>query len=182
VSATTVETPPTTQPTLPPGSSRPGGVAWRAGAASGTVTDLPVTCPSCAPAMFVVAADRPEVTSPEAAAEILVPPLRGRDRERCVVALLDTKHRLLDVVTVSVGSIDHTFMAPREVFRDALLANASALVLAHNHPSGDPDPSRDDELVTRRLVRAGELVGVEVLDHLVVGGDRWVSLARRGVV
>jgi DNA repair protein RadC len=182
VSATTVETPSTTRPTLPPGSSRPDEVAWRTGAASGTVTDLPVACPSCAPGMFVVAGDRQEVTSPEAAAEILVPPLRGRDRERCVVALLDTKHRLLDVVTVSVGSIDHTFMAPREVFRDALLANASALVLAHNHPSGDPDPSRDDELVTRRLVRAGELVGVEVLDHLVVGGDRWVSLARRGVV
>jgi DNA repair protein RadC len=56
------------------------------------------------------------------------------------------------------------------------------VVLAHNHPSGDPEPSRDDELVTRRLVRAGELVGVEVLDHLVVGGDRWISLARRGVV
>jgi DNA repair protein RadC len=86
------------------------------------------------------------------------------------------------VATISVGSIDHTFMAPREVFRDALLANASAVVLAHNHPSGDPEPSRDDELVTRRLVRAGELVGVEVLDHLVVGGERWVSLARRGVV
>jgi DNA repair protein RadC len=68
------------------------------------------------------------------------------------------------------------------VFRDALLANAAAIVLAHNHPSGDPEPSRDDELVTRRLVRAGELVGVDVLDHLVVAGERWISLARRGVV
>jgi DNA repair protein RadC len=60
--------------------------------------------------------------------------------------------------------------------------NAAAIVLAHNHPSGDPEPSRDDEQVTRRLVRAGELIGVEVLDHLVVGGRSWVSLARRGLV
>jgi DNA repair protein RadC len=126
--------------------------------------------------------DRPEVTAPEAAADLLVPHLVGADRERCVAALLDTKHRLLEVVVVSIGSLANTFMAPREVFRDALVANAAALVLAHNHPSGDPEPSRDDELLTRRLGRAGELVGVELLDHLVVGGDRWVSLARRGAL
>lgn len=125
---------------------------------------------------------RAVLTSPEAAAEVLVPGLAGADRERCLSAVLDTKHRLLAVVTVSVGSLDRTFMSPREVFRDALLHNAAALVLAHNHPSGDPEPSRDDEQVTRRLVRAGELVGIQVLDHLVVGGTRWVSLARRGVV
>jgi DNA repair protein RadC len=157
--------------------------SWRDGPAAGVAGPDLAPCPSCDPERFLATAvGRPEVTSPEAAAEVLVPALRGRDRERCVVALLDTKHRLLDVATVSIGSIDHTFMAPREVFRDALLANAAALVLGHNHPSGDPEPSRDDELVTRRLVRAGELVGIEVLDHLVVGGDRWVSLARRGVV
>lgn len=126
--------------------------------------------------------DRPALTSPEVAAGVLVPRLAASDRERCLSAVLDTKHRLLAVVTVSVGSLDRTFMSPREVFRDALLHNAAALVLAHNHPSGDPEPSRDDEQVTRRLVRAGELVGVQVLDHLVVGGHRWVSLARRGLV
>jgi DNA repair protein RadC len=127
-------------------------------------------------------ATRPALTGPEAAAELLVPALANLDRERCVATLLDTKHRLIEQVVVSIGSVDHTFMAPREVYRDALLANASALVLAHNHPSGDPEPSRDDEQLTRRLVRAGELVGVDLLDHLVVGGERWVSLARRGLV
>ncbi len=125
---------------------------------------------------------RPAVTSPEAAARLLVPSLAHRDRERCVAALLDTKHRLVELVTVSIGSVDHTFMGPREVFRDALLAGASALVLGHNHPSGDPEPSRDDEQLTRRLGRAGQVVGVELLDHLVVGGERWVSLARRGLL
>jgi DNA repair protein RadC len=125
---------------------------------------------------------RPAITSPESAAAVLVPLLAGRDREHCVAALVDTKHRLLGTTVVSIGSIDHTFMAPREVYRDALVANASAVVLAHNHPSGDPDPSADDQAVTRRLAAAGELVGVDLLDHLVVAGDRWVSLARRGVV
>ena len=126
--------------------------------------------------------ERLEVTSPEAAAEILVPLLQDLDREHCVTLNLDTKHRLLATTTVSIGSVDHTFMSPREVFRDALLRGASAIVIAHNHPSGDAEPSRDDELVTRRIGRAGEVVGIEVLDHVVVGQQRWVSLARRGVL
>jgi DNA repair protein RadC len=170
-----------TAPTTP--TSAAGGATWRDGPSLGEVAAVdPAHCVTCAPRRFRPDAPhlRPEVTSPEAAAEVLVPALLDADRERCVAALLDTKHRLLEVVTVSVGSLDHTFMSPREVFRDALVVNAAAVVLAHNHPSGDPEPSRDDELVTRRLARAGELVGVEVLDHLVVGGERWVSLARRG--
>ena len=104
------------------------------------------------------------------------------DREHCLTLNLDTKHRLLATTTVSVGSVDHTFMAPREVFRDALLHGASALVIAHNHPSGDATPSRDDQLLTRRLTRAGELVGVEILDHIIIGHERWESLARRGAL
>ena len=126
--------------------------------------------------------ERLEVTSPEAAAEILVPLLQHLDREHCITLNLDTKHRLLATTTVSIGSIDHTFMSPREVFRDALLRGASAIVIAHNHPSGDAEPSRDDELITRRISRAGEVVGIEVLDHVVIGQQRWVSLARRGVL
>lgn len=157
---------------------------WTEGPTQGTaLLERAPTCAACDRLVYRPGpASRVEVTSPEQAAALLVPRLADADRERCVAALLDTKHRLLEVVLVSVGSIDHTFMAPREVFRDALLANAAALVLAHNHPSGDPEPSRDDELLTRRLTRAGELVGVELLDHLVVGGERWVSLARRGVL
>lgn len=146
-----------------------------------------VGCPRCAAETLHGFApsdidERPQVTSPEAAADLLVPEIGGHDRERCVALLLDTKHRLLTLATVSIGSVDHTFMSPREIMRDGLLANASAIVLGHNHPSGDPEPSRDDEVVTGRIVRAGEVVGVDILDHLVVGGDRWVSLARRGLV
>ncbi len=162
-----------------------GSAGWRTGPDEGQVLlASPPACAQCDRTGFRPPdlAERVEVTSPESVADLLLPELDGRDRERCVAVLLDTKHRLLEVVTVSVGSLDHTFMAPREVFRDALLANAAALALGHNHPSGDPEPSRDDELLTRRLVRAGELVGVELLDHLVVGAGRWISLARRGLV
>ena len=127
-------------------------------------------------------AERDAICSPDEAAELLVPALGPCDRETSMVLTLDVKHRLLSKRLVSVGSIDHTFMSPREIFRIALMDNAAAIVLGHCHPSGDPEPSKDDELVTRRIVRAGELIGVEVLDHLVVGGGRWVSLARRGVV
>jgi len=170
-------------PTGPAGSPRGWREGWRGGASGGRV-GREVLCASCDRSAFLPSRrDRPApLEDPEAAIEVLLPSFAGADRERCLALLLDTKHRLLEAVTVSIGSIDHTFMSPREVFRDALLGNAAAVVLAHNHPSGDPEPSRDDERVTERLVRAGRVVGVEVLDHLVVGGRDWVSLARRGLV
>ena len=150
-------------------------------------TDKRPACPHCAGEGARIhrpgaPEDRPEITSPDAAAEILMPLLDGLDREVCLTLNLDTKHRLIATTTVSVGSVDHTFMSPREVFRDALLHGAAALVIAHNHPSGDAEPSTDDQQVTRRLARAGELVGVEILDHIVIGHERWVSLARRGAM
>lgn len=144
-----------------------------------------VTCPTCAP--FPVfrpgpPAERSQVSCPEDALAIVAPLLTGRDREHCLAVNLDVKHRLLGVVTVSIGSVDHTFMAPREVFRQALLAGASAIFLAHNHPSGDPTPSADDRQVTRRLASAGATLGVDLLDHLVVGDPEWTSLARLGIL
>ena len=128
------------------------------------------------------AAERLLVDSPEVAAGVFGPRLADADRETCMAMLLDTRHRLLDSVTVSVGTLDHTFMSPREIFRDALLANAAAVLVAHNHPSGDPEPSRDDIAVTARLVKAGGVVGIDLLDHLVIGHRAWTSLARRGHV
>jgi DNA repair protein RadC len=99
-----------------------------------------------------------------------------------LLVALDTKHRLIAVSTVSVGTADHTFMGPREIFRDALLAGATAIFLAHNHPSGDATPSADDRQITRRLAQAGSVLGVDVLDHLIIGDPDWTSLARKGVL
>lgn len=127
--------------------------------------------------------DRPSITSPEAAASELLDIFEDLDREACVMLVLDTRHRLLGVELVSVGSVDHTFMAPREVFRTALLRGAAAIVLAHNHPSGDCAPSPDDAQVTKRLGEAAQIIGVDLLDHLVIGhGGSWSSLARAGVL
>jgi DNA repair protein RadC len=139
-------------------------------------------CDRCRREVTLPHAERLRLGDPEEVAAFLVPLIGGADREHCLSVLLDTKHRILRTLTVSIGSIDHTFMTPHGIFRDALLGNAAAVILAHNHPSGDAEPSRDDERVTRRLVEAGRLVGVEVLDHVVVGGGGWVSLARRGLV
>jgi DNA repair protein RadC len=126
--------------------------------------------------------DRPQVTNPEDAISLVLPQLQGRDRELCVLVALDTKHRLLAVSTVSVGTADHTFMSPREIYRDALASGATAIFVAHNHPSGDPTPSADDRLVTRRLASAGSVLGIDLLDHLVIGDPGWTSLAREGVL
>ena len=107
------------------------------------------------------------------------------DRESSWLVLVDTKHRVLRAEMVSMGSLDQTFMSPREILRTVLASEAAAFIVAHNHPSGDPEPSKDDLAVTRRLVRASKEVGVELLDHLVLGApvtEAWVSLARRGVV
>lgn len=145
------------------------------------------TCSICAPDPARAfrpgpPAGRPQVHRPEDAAALVRPLLAGRDREHCVLVALDGRHRLLAVTTASVGTVDHTFMAPREIYRDALAVGASALFVAHNHPSGDPTPSADDRHVTRRLAQAGATLGVELLDHLVVGDPDWVSMAGLGVL
>lgn len=142
----------------------------------------PPVCDRCRRAVVFPTALGVRLGDPDEVAGLIVPLIGGADREHCLAVQLDTKHRVLRAATVSIGSIDHTFMTPHGIFRDALIDNAAALILAHNHPSGDPEPSRDDERVTRRLVEAGRLLGVEVLDHLVIGGGEWVSLARRGLV
>lgn len=103
-------------------------------------------------------------------------------REHFVVWLLNARHRILARELVSIGSLSASIVHPREVFRAAIAASAAAIVLAHNHPSGDPEPSRDDIEITRRLVRAGHLLGIPVLDHVILAGARYTSMRREGLV
>lgn len=125
---------------------------------------------------------RPLADTPEKVDALVRPRLIGQDREHCLLVSLDTRNRVLAVDIVSIGSVDHTFMAPREIYRDALLRGAAAIVLAHNHPSGDPTPSAADTAITRRLATAGAALGVPLVDHLVVGDTDFVSLTREGHV
>lgn len=106
----------------------------------------------------------------------------GLDRESFVVLLLDTQNQIRAVNTVTVGTLDASLVHPREVFKPALVMGAASIILAHNHPSGDPTPSAEDRTATRQLVEAGRIVGIEVLDHVVVGEGRYLSFAEAGLM
>jgi DNA repair protein RadC len=125
--------------------------------------------------------ERPTIESPGDAAQILMPMLAHREQEYLVVMPLDTRNRLLDVVEVYHGSLNSSQVRVGELFKPALQRNAASILIAHNHPSTDPTPSPDDVTVTRSIVQAGKLLDVSVLDHLVIGLSRWVSLKERGL-
>lgn len=122
----------------------------------------------------------PLLGRPEAVARIVAPDLRGLEVETFLALHLDARHRLVARTEVSRGTLTSAPVHPREVFGPALRAGAAAVVVVHNHPSGDPEPSAADLDVTRRLASAGQLVGVPLLDHLVWSSGGWVSLRERG--
>jgi DNA repair protein RadC len=104
----------------------------------------------------------------------------GHDREEMLAVILDAKHTIIGLHTVSIGTLTLSLVHPRETFKAAILMSAGAVILAHNHPSGDPTPSREDRTLTDRLVKAGDLLGIPVIDHVIVGDDCYVSFADEG--
>ena len=116
-------------------------------------------------------ADRERVSDPKSAAQVIKDYIGATDREHMVVVLLDTKNQIIGINTVSVGTLNSSIIHPREVFKPAYLCNAGGVILGHNHPSGDTTPSPEDIEVTKRIVEAGEILGVQVLDHIIV--DTW---------
>jgi len=122
------------------------------------------------------------ITRPEDAASVVRPLVVGEDREHFYALCLNTKNALLKVVEVSVGSLNASIVHPRELFREAVAVSASSVVVSHGHPSGDCTPSGADIQLTRRLVRAGDVLGIEVLDHVVVGGEGYASLRDLGLM
>ena len=126
------------------------------------------------------ALERPQYLTPQQLACYLLPQYGAASVEQFGIVMLDTKHRLIRVKVVAVGSLDSAVVYPREVFRAATTASAAAIVLFHNHPSGDPRPSKDDLLLTYRMLRAGDIMGIDVIDHLILGDQRYYSLAEAG--
>ncbi|GGG02558.1 UPF0758 protein YsxA [Paenibacillus albidus] len=120
------------------------------------------------------------IRSPQDAAEILTEQLRYLQKEHFVCLFLNTKNHVLAQETLSMGSLNASIVHPREVFRAAIKCSSASIICAHNHPSGDPTPSPEDIALTKRLQQAGEIVGIDVLDHLIIGDSSFVSLKEKG--
>lgn len=120
------------------------------------------------------------IRSPQDAAEILTEQLRYLQKEHFVCLFLNTKNHVIGQETLSMGSLNASIVHPREVFRAAIKCSSASIICAHNHPSGDPTPSPEDISLTSRLLKAGEIVGIEVLDHLIIGDNGFVSLKEKG--
>ena len=125
--------------------------------------------------------ERPAINSPQDAADLVQYEMSALEQEHLRVLLLDRRNRVLEITEVYRGSVNSSQVRVGEIFKEAVRKNASGLIVVHNHPSGDPTPSPDDVAVTRAIIQAGKLLDVDVLDHLVIGQGRWVSLKERGL-
>ncbi|WP_033445779.1 RadC family protein [Ornithinibacillus scapharcae] len=125
-------------------------------------------------------AERYVIRSPEDGADYLMEELRNLNQEHFVVIFLNTKNQIIHRQTIFIGSLNASIVHPREVYREAVKRSAASIIVAHNHPSGDPTPSQEDIHVTRRLAESGKMIGIELLDHLVIGDRKFVSLKEKG--
>lgn len=120
------------------------------------------------------------IRSPEDGANYVMEEMRQLKQEHFVALFLDTKNQVIHRQTIFIGSLNASIVHPREVFREAVRRSAASLICFHNHPSGDPSPSQEDILVTNRLKEAGKVMGIEVLDHIIIGDRRFISLKEKG--
>ena len=124
---------------------------------------------------------KPLVKTPDDVVGLVRGRLKGKKKEHFLALLLDTRGRLIKVSEISVGSLDGSIVHPREVFKEAISASAASVIFVHNHPSGDPTPSEDDIKLTKRLAEAGEIMGIDVLDHIIIGDKEHLSLKGKGL-
>ncbi|MBB6451922.1 DNA repair protein RadC [Salirhabdus euzebyi] len=120
------------------------------------------------------------IRSPEDGADFLMEELRHLKQEHFVCLFLNTKNQVMHQQTVFIGSLNASIVHPREIFREAVKRSAASFICAHNHPSGDPSPSQEDIHVTRRLAECGKMIGIELLDHIVIGDRKYVSMKEKG--
>jgi len=130
---------------------------------------------------YSAAGDKPLVKTPDDVVGVVRSKLRGKKKEHFLALLLDTRSQLIKVSEISIGSLDTSIVHPREVFKEAISASAASVIFAHNHPSGDPEASEDDIELTKRLAKTGEIVGIDVLDHIIICDKKYLSLKREGL-
>jgi len=130
---------------------------------------------------YTGAEDKPVVKTPEDVVNLVGSRLKGKKKEYFLAILLDMRNQLIKIAEISVGSLEASIVHPREVFKEAISASAASVIFAHNHPSGVPEASEDDINLTKRLAKAGEIVGIEVLDHIIIGDKNFLSLKREGL-
>jgi len=124
---------------------------------------------------------KPVLKSPEDVAAVMRSKLKGKKKEHFWVLCLDTRNRLINRKLVSIGSLDTSIVHPREVFKEAVSSSAASVIFVHNHPSGDSEPSKEDIELTKRLVKAGEIIGIDVLDHIIVCDKSYLSLKAKNL-
>jgi DNA repair protein RadC len=122
-----------------------------------------------------------KIKNPEDVISAVDKKLKGKKKEYFLVLLLDTRNRITDILTISIGSLDSSIVHPREVFKEAISASAASVIFVHNHPSGDTEPSEDDIKLTRRLVEVGEILGIEVLDHIIICDNNYLSMKAKNI-
>ena len=125
---------------------------------------------------------RPVITGVDDAVQLLMEKMRYLDREHFQAVLLNTKNAVLDIEDISIGTLNSSLVHPREVFKQAIKKSANVVLLGHNHPSGDPTPSPEDLQITKRLAEAGKLIGIEVLDHIIIGDRNYYSFKEQGLL
>lgn len=123
-----------------------------------------------------------KINEPDDIYRYIYPKIREEKQEKFIIVCLDTKNQVISDVTVFVGGLDISIVQPREIFKSALLESAASIVLIHNHPSGDPTPSREDIIMTNRIIDSGKLLGIRVWDHLIIGDGCYVSLKEEGYI
>lgn len=123
-----------------------------------------------------------DIKDPQSVVRVIRSSIRDKAKEHFKLIILNTRNRITTITDVSTGTLSASLVHPREVFKEAIRHSASSVVLAHNHPSGDPEPSEEDLRITRRLIDAGKIIGIEVLDHIIIGKNSFSSFKERGLM
>jgi DNA repair protein RadC len=123
-----------------------------------------------------------DIRDPESVVRAIRASIKDKAKEHFKLILLNPRNKIIGISTISIGTLNASLVHPREVFKDAIKHSAASVVLAHNHPSGDPDPSEDDLTITKRLIEAGKILGVEVIDHIIIAKNGFLSFKEKGLI